>query len=147
MPLRYKKARAGKVHRLSVAALFVALALVGFSGSADSRHDVDDEAVRLADQFSKRLAESLRGNNEFQHAVNNGSSCAVELAALIVAQFALDQAQAEYDIAYQALEDCILALPDPDPLPAPDPMPEPLPAPEPSPEVLPTDGEFSVLVR
>jgi len=141
----WKKARLGRTREIVVAIVFVALASIGFYGSADNRSAIDDDATRLANQFSQQLAESLRNNDQFRDAIAEDSSCAIELAALIVAQFALDQAQAEYDIAYQALEDCILALPDPpetDPDPDSDPMPDPA-----TPETLPTNGEFSVLVR
>lgn len=142
-----QQSRLGKVKLFTLIASFVGVGLIGLSSIADSRSEVELKARHFADQFAERLAETLRSNEDFERALASNPGCASELAALIVRQAALDQAQAEYDDAYQALEDCILALPDPDPLPAPDPMPEPLPAPEPSPEVLPTDGEFSVLVR
>ena len=122
-----------------MAAVMTAITLVGLGGIADSQQNADDEATRLASQFSRQLADTIRSNEEFQNAVATSAECNAELAALIVATYALEQAQAEYDIAVEALQECILGEEDPDPMPPPYPMPPP--------EVRPVDGEVSVLVQ
>ena len=141
MSRKRKETRIQATYKFLVGFGILAGLLVGVSAIADKREDSEKEAVRMASQFATQLAQSLRENEDFRDALAHSDGCEAEIAGLIAAQAALDQAQHEYDVAYQTLANCLHSPPNPQPGPELQPNQGP-----PSPESFPFHTEFSVLV-
>lgn len=125
-----------RVSSLVVTGCFLGAALTGVHPLPGQNNGAPIKQTSLSDAtaaFTARLEQRIANSRELQEAISSSEDCVEEVAALIIADLALQQAQHDRDAAEQALDDCLMSLPEPEP--------------EPPAEVRPIDGEFSVLVR
>ncbi len=127
-----------------LSAVFIGAPSIGANPLTQRNREGRDVQKEIAAAFAARLENRIANSAELQEALGSSVECLEEITALIIADLALQQAQHDRDVAGDALDKCIMSLPDPPPGPDPDPMPSPVP--EPMPEVRP-NGEYSVLVR
>ena len=119
---------------LLVGGVFVSatlFALHGFSGPNDDAEKRVNAASEATSAFNARLQNRIRESGKLQEALGSSVECLEEITALIIADLALQQAQHDLEVAQQALDECLMTLPEPTPMT----------------DVTPVDGEFSVLVR
>jgi len=123
----------------SVVMLFGAHSLTGQNSRAQIKQSSVDKATAA---FIARLKQRIANSSELQQSLGLSSNeCVEEVTVLVIADLALQQAQHDYDVALEELDECLNGQPIPDPVPEDDPESESPTA------VKPTNGEFSVLVR